>query len=393
MRFLRANLTLKYILFLLVTISPAFVLIFALNSLGKSEKLIFFSVSVVFLIIIVFGFIFLVSRPLKRVAPQAKALLTGKKYKRLKPLSPDEIGVVTHFFNEVTRNLEKISSDLVEQRRLFSEVDVARSIQQDVLPKSTQDIEGLEIMAKTKAAAEMGGDSFDFIQRDQNTLVYIGDVTGHGIPAGLVMMMVNTLIHAYAANDKMPAEILTMVNDVLCDRISSQRFMTLVMLRWDALRRKMYYTGAGHEHILIYRAKTQQVETIKSGGIALRMTPNIGAIIEEKELDIDPDDVVLLYTDGITEARNQKGEMFGLERLKVTLQENAYKKSLESIFDKISDEFSDFVGSDYVQEDDITMIVMRELGEDEKQQKKAVKLVLNSGNRDSLMNGSRRWTW
>lgn len=391
MKFIRASLTLKFFLFLILVSGPLFAVVFVLKNINPNEKMVFFGLATTFLLLALFGFILFVVRPLNRITPQVKALLTGKKYKRMRPLSPDEIGVFTHFFNEVTRNLEKISGDLLEQKRIFSELDLARQIQQDVLPKDPKNIEGLDIIAKSKPAAEMGGDSFDFIQRDSNTLIYIGDVTGHGVPAGLVMMMVNTLIHAYAGTDKAPHEILARVNDVLCDRISSQRFMTLVMLRWDALLKKLYYTGAGHEHLLVYRAKTKEVDAIRSGGIALRMTKNVDAILREQELAIEPDDVILLYTDGITEARNAKGEMFTLERLKNALKQHGFRASTENIFDKISEEFSDFVGANHVQDDDITMIVIKHLP-DSSEFKQAVKMIVNYTDNNN-MSVAEKWTW
>ncbi|MCT4592641.1 MAG: PP2C family protein-serine/threonine phosphatase [Candidatus Gracilibacteria bacterium] len=391
MRLVKSSLTLKFLLFLIGVSTPMFFAIFLLKDLTLSSKIAFFVILITFFLASFIGFVLFVIKPISRVTPQVKALLTGKKYQRMAPLSPDEIGMFTHFFNEVTRNLEKISVDLKEQRRIFSEIDVARSIQQDVLPKDATNIEGLDIIAKSKSAAEMGGDSFDFIQRDdESTLIYIGDVTGHGVPAGLVMMMVNTLMHAYSSSDMLPQEILTVVNETLCKRISSQRFMTLVMLRWDAFRRKMYYTGAGHEHILVYRAETKEVETIKSGGIALRMTPNIKAIIKEKELPLTDGDVLLLYTDGITEARNSKGEMYGIERLITSLKKHGFKSSTEKIFDKISEEFSDFIGDNYIQDDDITMIVIKQLGESE-EQKKAVKLTIKT--HDDTGSLASRWAW
>jgi serine phosphatase RsbU (regulator of sigma subunit) len=148
---------------------------------------------------------------------------------------------------------------------MSSELDIASQIQNDVLPKKAPEIKGLDIVAKTRSAAEVGGDCFDFMQKNENFYIYIGDVTGHGVPAGLVMIMVDTLMHAWSQTAKNAEEILVQINHFLHQRMSSQRFMTLVLLRWNELEQKLYYTGAGHEHILVYRHKTKTIEAIRSG--------------------------------------------------------------------------------------------------------------------------------
>ncbi len=101
------------------------------------------------------------------------------------------------------------------------------------------------------------------------------------------MIMVDTLMHAWAKIAKNAEEILIQINSFLHQRMSSQRFMTLLMLRWNEQEQKMYYTGAGHEHLLIYRRKTETIETIRSGGIALRMIPDIRNIVQEKSVEME----------------------------------------------------------------------------------------------------------
>ena len=209
-----------------------------------------------------FSFLFDVAIPIVRLAKQVNNLLTGKQYQRLPPTSVDEIGMLTHFFNEITRDLEKISYDLKERRRMSSELDIAAQIQKDVLPKKAPNSPGLDIVAKTRSAAEVGGDCFDFLSSNdgKQTYIYIGDVTGHGVPSGLVMMMVDTIINAMISMGLHSSrDVIVNTNTLLEPRISSRLFMTMVMLRWDAEQQKMYYTGAGHEHILHYKAKTEKV--------------------------------------------------------------------------------------------------------------------------------------
>ncbi|MBN2096557.1 PP2C family protein-serine/threonine phosphatase [Candidatus Peregrinibacteria bacterium] len=368
MKFLRDSLT-KKALFLFTLLVGALVggAVMLFREQVEAVSVNLFLGSFVGLLVLLFLlFLFDVVVPLRRVARQVRNLLTGKAYHRIDPMTIDEIGMFTHFFNEITKDLEKISYDVKERRRMSSELDIAAQIQRDVLPKEAPMAPGLDIVAKTRSAAEVGGDSFDFLQSpDGNqTFIYIGDVTGHGVPAGLVMVMVDTLIHAAVSMGLASSkDVLVHTNAMLTPRISARLFMTLVMLRWDASSQKMYYTGGGHEHVLVYKSKEEKVESIRSGGIALGMIPDNSKIIAEKEIPLELGDAIVLYTDGLTEAKNQSGEMYGLERMTASLKKYGYLPSAESIFDHMTQDFSKFVG-EYVQVDDTTMIVIKYTGKD-----------------------------
>lgn len=330
--------------------------------------------------------------PLRRVTEQIGNLLSGKNYKRVEPVTIDEVGMMTHFFNEITRDLEKISYDIKERRRMSSELDIAARIQKDVLPKEAPAAPGLDVVAKTRSAAEVGGDTFDFLSSPDGDqiFIYIGDVTGHGVPAGLIMMMVDTLVTSLVSQGVSTGqELITKTNQLLTPRISSRLFMTSVMLRWDKPAQKMYYTGAGHEHILLYRHKSEQVEAIRSGGIALGMIPDVSQIIKEAEIPLEVGDSLILYSDGITEAKNKTGEMYGLEKLSVSLKKHGYLPSAESIFDHLSQDFAQFVG-EYVQVDDITMIVIKYLGKDAASA--PIKLTISSEDEQGER-VSKIWDW
>ena len=335
-------------------------------------------------------FMWLVARPLTRLHHQITNLLTGKRYHRLPPLGCDELGVATHFFNEVTKNLEKLSRDIIEQRSISADLNLASEIQKGIMPKESPPLPGLDVVAKSRAATGVGGDSFDFIPTEKHgTLMYIGDVSGHGIAAGLIMTMANTLMRVFAAHHFTPHEIIAKTNEMLHHRITSQRFMTMAMLRWDHDDQQMHFTGAGHEHLLVYRANDCKVEAIRTGGIALRMLPDISHIIDEQRLHLAENDVVLLYTDGITEGKNHYGEMFSFDRLVDTLQKNGHRKNSEAIFDAITEEYSDFI-EDADQEDDVTMIVLRRMHEQEDQSRHSVKLMINAEEEGDAV---EKWGW
>lgn len=394
MRFIRKSIVGKSILFLILLLGGVVGGAIYLQRKGVSElPFVWVAVaSIILILFIFFVFVWDVAVPLSRVARQVSNLLSGRLFRRIEPTTIDEVGVITHFFNEITQDLEKISYDVKERRRMSSELDIASSIQHDVLPKEVPEARGLDVLAKTRSAAEIGGDTFDFLTSasGDELLIYIGDVTGHGVPAGLIMMMADTIFSTLVFHGVQSGkDLIASTNFLLYPRISSRLFMTSVLLRWDKLNQKMYYTGAGHEHILIYRKKEEEVDAIPSGGIALGMIPDVSKIVQEKEIPLEIGDVVVLYTDGMTEAKNQTGQMYGLDRLKKSLKKNGYKPSVSTIFDGVTKDFSDFV-EEYVQIDDITMIVIKYMGKDFASQK--VKLTVSKDESQGAAQ-SKKWNW
>ena len=392
MKFIRDSLTKKALFLFAILVSILVIVatvLFRKNIIQISLGL-FLGVLIGIMILIFIIFLLDVVLPLNRVSKEVKNLLTGKQYNRIEPSTIDEIGMFTHFFNEITSDLEKISFDVKERKRMSSELDIASKIQNDVLPKEAPNSPGLDIVAKTKSAAEVGGDSFDFLSSPDgnNTFIYIGDVTGHGVPAGLVMVMVDTLIQSMISQSLTSSkDVLVNTNALLTPRISARLFMTLVMLRWEAKDQKMNYTGAGHEHILIYRAKTNTVEASRAGGIALGMIPDNSQVINEQEIQLEIGDSILLYTDGITEAKNTAGEMYDVQRITESFKKHGYLPSAESIFDHVTQDFAQFVG-EYVQVDDITMIVSKYVG---KEASTTTKLTIAADESES--GGSKIWSW
>jgi len=207
------------------------------------------------------------------------------------------------------------------------------------------------------------------------------------------MMMVNTLITAFAENGYGMKDMISKTNTILREKVSSSRFMTLLMLRWNETREEMSWLGAGHEYLLVYRAETKEVQAIKGGGIALKMTENMDSILQEKKIDTLQDgDVVLLYTDGITEAKNPEGEMYEVERLIASLRRNGHKSTAEGVFDSISENFSNFI-KDTKQEDDITLIIVKKLAKG-KQRRNPVKLTLHRAHKKKIEQGTEnKWKW
>ena len=340
---------------------------------GLPITYVLYGVGGLFAILLIF-FWFQVSRPLKAIIVQMEALITGHEYKKFFTDRIDEVGVVAHFFNEVTRNLNKFTHKIEEGERMASELDVASKLQRDILPLAAPKVPGLMISAKTKPAAEVGGDSFDFLTVGDATYIYIGDATGHGVPAGIVMTIVNTLVYVYAEISSSLLDLMVNVNRHLKQRIQETLFMSMVMLKWDHLKKTMSFVGAGHEYILVYHAKTGTCEAIASGGIALGMVADNSKLLKEVVLPFDIGDMIILYTDGIVECRDMAGQLFGLDRLKAAIGKYASQYSPELTIQKIASEVGSYMNG-HQQDDDMTVVIVKNLGD---QQVEASQFSLNT---------------
>jgi len=335
-----------------------FILFFYLNEKSYLEGNLLYISLLVFLVLQAGFYLFVFSRPLHKITRQVAALLAGKSYSKVNLHTKDEFGMLAYFFNDVTKNIKKISYYLKEGERMASELQIASDIQKSVLPKSIPMIPYLDAIAKTRPADEMGGDSFAIQQKGDDYYFYIGDVTGHGAPAGLVMMIVNTLFDVLLPVYNNTLDLAVNINRVLKPRVNSTMFMTTNFFKWIPATRNLTYTGAGHEHILIYRAAEGVCEAIPAGGIALAMAEDVSEILEEKQLSLSDQDVIVLYSDGITEAANMQGELYGLERLKTAVKNYGHLGESLQIFTQIAQNVNNFAG-DAVQGDDMTLMVLR----------------------------------
>ncbi|PKL36843.1 hypothetical protein CVV38_03030 [Candidatus Peregrinibacteria bacterium HGW-Peregrinibacteria-1] len=299
-----------------------------------------------------------VIRPLRKVVEQMQALLLGQSYKEVMSYRMDEIGVVAYFFNQVTKSIGKISGDLKEHDRMLDELSVASQLQKEILPAQNPEVEGLTIVAKSKPLNELGGDSFNVFRTKERVFVYIGDVTGHGAAAALIMAMVNTLIGVFVDINDSPYKVLVDVNRYIKTYVKRAMFMTLVLLSYDYATGKISYAGAGHENIIIYRKKYGECEVMMSGGIALGMVPDNSNLIKEINVDLEDGDFIILYSDGIVDAKNTAGDLYGLDRLKMAVKEYAQNYQAAGLNHQVARDVAVFMGNT-AQEDDMTLIVIQ----------------------------------
>jgi sigma-B regulation protein RsbU (phosphoserine phosphatase) len=314
-----------------------------------------------FLLTSLFIFWMKIVRPLRKITNEMKALLTGKTYRKIMTIRQDEVGIIAHFFNEVTRNFENLTTDIKSHKRIQKELNMAQKIQKDLLPKNIPNIPHLDIVAKTRPASEIGGDTFDFFMQENRSLMYIGDSTGHGIPAGIVMVMVDVLLETFIDLYHELDKIIISLNKYLKPHLQTTMFMTMIFLSWEHETKKLSWVGAGHEHIIHMQTTKGQIQVTPAGGIAVGMIADNSALTKIQSMQLEENDFIVLYSDGITEAKNKKKEIYGLERLKNFIFEHAsVDTSSDELFQKIAIDVGKFM-NDHIQEDDMTLIILKQI--------------------------------
>jgi len=314
---------------------------------------------VLLMLLYIFSFIyFYISRPIKSVLGQMNKVLTKKPFKKIYTARVDEIGLLAHFFNKVTEGFTQAASKIKERKRILDELAVAVELQSQLFPQEAPEIPGLTVSIQNRPASELGGDSFDIVDTKDKVYMYVGDVTGHGVTAGMIMAMVNAMIKSLIDVCASAKEVLVLTNKNIKSFVQPSMYMTLVLLCWDKAKKKMTYVGAGHERILVYRKAKSVVEEIVSGGVALGLTEDASGSLSEKEIpELAEGDMVILYSDGITEAKNSEDKLFGLDRLKAAVVEYTERYSAKGVGHHIAQDLAAFVG-DESQLDDMTLIVI-----------------------------------
>lgn len=279
-----------------------------------------------------------ISRPILRLLDVEKRVSREKDYSlRAVKEGNDEVGLLIDGFNEMLNEIRARDAEILERHN--QEMALARTIQTSVLPKAF-DLPGYDISAIMMPAEEVGGDFYEFRRDQDGAWLGVGDVTGHGVTSGLIMMMAQSMFTAFVEEPDgkaTPARFLSLLNRAmfynLKARLSQDKFMTMVIARIEAGGR-MVYAGA-HTDLLVYRAKAKNVERIPTDGLWLGIAEDIEPLTSEKVVTLDRGDVALFHTDGVTEARNGSGECFDIERLTDQLLE-LHDKSASDIVTTIA---------------------------------------------------------
>ena len=241
---------------------------------------------------------------------------------------------------------------------LWGEMEIAKRIQTALLPRTTS-IAGWEISAVMLPADEVGGDYYDVIDMAGPKWVLIGDVSGHGVESGLIMMMTQTSAQSIirSEDNALPSSVLARLNEVIKDniaRLGTDRYITMLAVRLDGP--EIMFAGK-HQDILVYRQSTGGIETIPTDGSWVGIADDISPFLNDRIANVQRGDSVVLFTDGVTEAMNKAGEMFGQERLQRLIRDHA-RLPVQELTHKIVTEVTSF---QQTRADDITIVILRKI--------------------------------
>ncbi len=269
----------------------------------------------------------------------------------------------------------ELTSELRKKERQDRELEIGSEIQYHLLPGKCPDIEGIELAAICKAANRIGGDYYDFIPTNYDRVtrkegkvqncphvpwsIIIGDVMGKGVPAGLIMTMTRGMLRAEILNRHSPAKILEHLNRVMyADLENSHRFVTLFYSEYDPVSKILSYSNAAHNPPLLWHYDTHSVEKLDTWGMLIGLESD--SEYEDAQTQLYEGDIVLYYTDGLTDAVNQHGDRFDEDNLY-----NSFKwaclhfEGAQEILDYLLEEVHKFIGAENRYSDDITLVVMK----------------------------------
>jgi sigma-B regulation protein RsbU (phosphoserine phosphatase) len=293
-------------------------------------------------------------RPFGDVIKVLQSVRSGRLDLRVSVRSNDEIGYVGDVINEMTVGLR-------EREKMRQSLELAREVQQNLLPRGAPQPAGLDIAGRSIYCDQTGGDYFDFLEVgapvDNKIGLVVGDVSGHGVPSALLMATARALMRQRSYLPGGPAQVVSDVNMHLSrDVEDSGQFMTLFYLVIDPIRRSLKWVRAGHEPAMLYDPHRQVFEELRGAGVALGVD-EYWKYEEETWKGLSNGQVILIGTDGIWESRNAEGQMFGKEALLELIRQNA-SDSAEELLRVVIDAIKNFQqGVD--PEDDITLVVVK----------------------------------
>lgn len=356
-----------------------------------SQQFLLLGAIVIFLVVIVYtarAISHSITSPIVNLTQIAQQMTNGAMDLRIKLDREDEIGVLGKSFNIMAERMQTIFSDLEtmfaenseqlkqaykeiaslnqqlkqENKRLSTELDIVRRLQEMILPKEDELflVHHLDISGYMSPAEEVGGDYYDVLSFDNKCLITIGDVTGHGLESGVFMLMAQTAVRTlHLSSDADYFNLLNVLNKTLyhnAQRMKSDRTMTLALLEYE--KGNLRISGQ-HEEVILARhdGKVERIETIDLG-FPLGLEDNISDFIQHITIDLTPGDVVVLYTDGITEAENSQKQQYGIDRLCRVIQDRIHR-SAQEIRDGIVKDVLSFVEDQKIF-DDMTLLVLKQ---------------------------------
>lgn len=301
----------------------------------------------------------ILNRPIGQLVDGARKVSQGDLTIRVPETRQDELGELASAFNAMLSDLARQREDLKEQERMSQELATARKIQQAMLPTEPPDSGSLNIDFYAESASEVGGDYFDFLPLENGKMAFaIGDVTGHGVPAALLMAMVKSCLHTQVLANHRVADVMAVANNTVHKSTYDRRLMTFFYSILDIRTGTLTFANAGHLHPYLFRAATGEVLTLASSSYPLGVRPNVA--YPEQTIQLEVGDLLVFYSDGIIEAQNPRGEEFGFDRMEALIQELGAGRANELVHELLK-RWRSFVFEGNVQptEDDVTVVAVK----------------------------------
>jgi len=309
-------------------------------------------------VLLVLGTLFFLLRriitPVLSVAEASVRVASGDFETRLVPRGRDEISNLIQSFNQMVEGLK-------QRDQMRQSLEIAMEVQKNLLPKDDPNFEGLDIAGKSIYCDETGGDYYDFFEfgeyRTGKIGIVLGDVSGHGISSALLMATARGFLRQRSALPGNISEVISDINRQLArDVAASGSFMSMFFMIIDKINKSLKWVRAGHDPAIFYDPNTDKITELKGAGMALGVNENWQYGENEKQ-NLANGQIIILGTDGIWEARNPKGEMFGKEAIYTIIRENA-NLDAKSILNTIVESLTKFQGNFNV-EDDVTLVVIK----------------------------------
>lgn len=303
-----------------------------------------------------------ITNPIKELKKSALKLGKGDFKTRVKIKSKDEVGVLAQTFNKMAKDLEASTEARVYQERVQKELELASQIQQELLPSDKLELKHLDVAGGLIPASEVGGDAFDYIEMKNGChLFYLGDVTGHGVAAGIISSIANAMLYGLRGENEI-SDVIHKLNDVVKAKTTAKVFITMALTFWNDKKRTLHYVNAGHPAILYYDAAKKKVTEVQQQGMALGFVDNLADIIKPQSIKMKKDDVIVMYSDGVPEAIGKKGEQYGMARFKRIVQDAGNDLyTSEGIKNAVLSDVIQYIGNKE-HDDDITVVVLKGKG-------------------------------
>ncbi len=328
----------------------------------KNVTSIIVTIASAFIIISIISAFFLAwftTKHLKKLSQGAALIGKGNLDHKIKVKTHDEIGRLAQEFNIMTRELKTAKDKEIENRIMEEQLEVAKEIQEGLNPMGFYNKSGIQIKGFTRAAKGVGGDYFDFAEIDENRIgALISDVSGKGIPASLVMVMIRTVFVStvHQVREKIQcAKVVSAINDSLSADFAIDKFATLFFMIYNRKKELLTFANAGHGPLFCYRSDKHACSLTKVDGMPIGVMEEI----EYKQTDVafHSGDIIVLYTDGITEMRNPQKEEYGRFRLQKLIIDNN-KKDANELVETIVEDVETFRNGANPH-DDMTVLIMK----------------------------------